>query len=381
MLSAANRRDIPSVSNTGDVNGDGFDDIMIGTYIGGGAGRAYIVFGGPSLPTSVDLGSMGAAGFVIEGIDSGDAFGWSTSSAGDVNGVGYDDIAIAAGGGDGPNNTQSDRGEGYIVFGRPSFPAVLSLQSLGSGGMTVYGVDVQDHAGRWSNGGDVNGDGFNDLVFAAESARGIGNSGEEANSEWYLIYGSASLPIAMDLSIPGTAGVTIYPIDDGDGGTDVALSDVNGDGLADVVIGIHGGDGQSNSTSNAGEVAIIYGRSTLPATIDMATQRPDVVIVGVDADDRTGRSVSAAGDVNGDGFADILIGADQADGLGNSRSDAGTSYLIFGGASIPGAVYLNNPGTAGIVIHGADIGDRSGATVSIAGDLNGDGFADRRSAG
>ncbi|MFN9288501.1 MAG: hypothetical protein ACK6EB_10540, partial [Planctomyces sp.] len=97
---------------------------------------------------------------------------------------------------------------------------------------------------------------------------------------------------------------------------------------------------------------------------------------GIDAGDTSGIPVSAAGDVTGDGFDDLLIGALGGDGAGNAKSDAGESYVIFGGSSLPATIDLTNLGSAGITIFGADAGDFSGLSVSGAGDVNGDGFED-----
>src|SRR5262245_23390715 len=113
--------------------------------------------------------------------------------------------------------------------------------------------------------------------------------------------------------------------------------------------------------------------------IDVAAGTGGFVIHGEEAGDRSGVSVSSAGDLNGDGFADLIIGAFLADGPSNGRPDAGDSYVVFGQASGFGApIDLADvaAGTGGFVIHGQDAGDHSGVSVSSAGDLNGDGFAD-----
>ncbi len=121
-------------------------------------------------------------------------------------------------------------------------------------------------------------------------------------------------------------------------------------------------------------------RYTMNNTIDLATLtvQQGTTIVGADAYDNSGRSVSNAGDVNGDGFDDLIIGASYGDASGNTKANAGESYVIFGKAdwSTTPTIDLANLGSAGITIFGANASDQSGRSVSSAGDVNGDGFDD-----
>lgn len=118
----------------------------------------------------------------------------------------------------------------------------------------------------------------------------------------------------------------------------------------------------------AGESYVLFGGASLPITIDLANLgTAGLAIFGADADDRSGFSVSSIGDVNGDGFNDLLIGAYNADALGNAKSKAGDSYVIFGGASMPTTIDLSTLGTAGITIFGIDTDDWSGRSVSGMG--------------
>ena len=375
-----------SVSGAGDVNGDGFDDLLIGAPGADGAsntqdfaGECYVVFGGASLPSTINLATLGVGGVTIYGVDAIDQIGRSVSSAGDVNGDGFDDLLIGAPGGDGASNAKSDAGESYLIFGGASLPSTIELANLGSAGITFFGADSGDLSGFLvSNAGDVNGDGFDDLLIGAPGGDGTGNAEPDAG-ECYLIFGGASLPTTIELANLGSVGITIYGGDVGDlaGRSVSSAGDVNGDGFDDLIIGAFVGDGADNAKTDAGESYVIFGRTSLPTTINLANLgSAGITFLGVDANDWSGHSVSSAGDINGDGFDDLLIGAHQGDGASNTKMDAGESYVIFGSTSLPATIDLANLSLAGITIFGVEAGDQSGSSVSNAGDVNGDGFDD-----
>ena len=375
-----------SVSNAGDVNGDGFDDLIIGArfaFASGindfSSGESYLIFGGAVQAATIDLATLGSDGVTFFGVDGSDRSGNSVSSAGDVNGDGFDDILIAAYLADSSGNVRSAAGESYLVFGAPNLPPTIHLATLGSAGVTLFGVDLNDVSGNSvSSAGDLNGDGFDDLLIGARSADALSNF-KTAAGDSYVIFGGASLPPTISLATLGSAGITIFGADAGDvSGWSVSNGgDVNGDGFDDLLIGARTGDAAGNAKSAAGETYIVYGGTQLPTGIDLATLgSAGVTIYGSDFQDYSGTSVSSAGDVNGDGFDDVLIGAFRADTLGNSKRDAGESYVVFGGPSLAQNIDLATLGTAGITIYGADLDERSGSSVSNAGDVNGDGFDD-----
>ncbi len=375
-----------SVSNAGDVNGDGFDDLIIGACFADesgnakpDAGESYVIFGAPSTPATIDLNALPAAGIRIFGAEKGDNSGFAVSGAGDVNGDGFADLIIGARLGDASGNAKSAAGESYVIFGAASMPATIDLNAVGTAGITIFGAEEFDlSVNSVSGAGDVNGDGFDDLIIGARLGDGPGNTRSGAG-ESYVIFGAASLPTTIDLNALGTAGITIFGADaDDESGFAVSnAGDVNGDGFDDLIIGAHLGDAAGNAKANAGESYVIFGAASMPATIDLnALGTAGIRIFGADNGDTSGVAVSSAGDVNGDGFDDLIVGAQFGDGLRNSKVNAGDAYVIFGAAFLPTTIDLNVLGTAGIRIFGADANDLSGSSVSSAGDVNGDGFDD-----
>ena len=388
-----------SVSSAGDVNGDGYDDLIIGANRAdpngdSNAGETYIVYGGASAPGTggeLDLSALnGTNGFILTGIDGFDFSGSSVSSAGDVNGDGYDDMIIGAYRAD-PNG-DSQAGETYLVYGGANAPGTGGVLDLGaldrSNGFILAGIDQDDFSGfSVSSAGDVNGDGYDDLIIGARSAD---PNGDSLAGETYIVYGGASAPgtgSRFNLSaLDGTNGFILNGIDadDRSGGSVSSAGDVNGDGYDDLIIGAFGAD--PNGDRYAGETYVVYGGASTPGTngvLDLSALDGSngFILTGIDRYDRSGRSVSSAGDVNGDGYDDLIIGAWGADP--NRDRYAGETYVVYGGASAPGtggrfnlSALDGTNGTNGFTLTGIDAGDVSGFSVSSAGDVNGDGYDD-----
>ena len=236
----------------------------------------------------------------------------------------------------------------------------LNLANLGSSGITITGAESGYAAGSSvSNAGDVNGDGYADMLIGApDNAYYYGAIGVGAA---YLIYGGSDLANIDLLDNLGNSGITIT------GGNEIGYSvsgagDVNGDGYADMLIG---------SPPSSYTIYLLYGGSNL-ADINLVDLGPDggITIIGSAVDLNIGYSVSSAGDVNGDGYADMLIGSPSY------SSSTGAAYLIYGGNDLASAINLAYLGSSGITITGVSGSSVSCYSVSGAGDVNGDGYAD-----
>ena len=175
--------------------------------------------------------------------------------------------------------------------------------------------------------GDVNDDGIDDILLVAQRAGGPDNARDTAG-EAYIIFGSSALSGTMDVAA-NEQDVIIFGMDAHDLLSFCGADDVDGDGIGDIVLGTSFGDGPGNARETAGEAYVISGSSALAATIDLAHGGQDIVLFGAEAGDRLGSSV-AVGDVDGDGTAELILAATQADGADNARRDAGEVYVVTG---------------------------------------------------
>ena len=369
-----------SVSSAGDINGDGIADIIIGAPFASpngrqNAGSSFVVFGKTGgFGANLNLANLnGSNGFRINGINTGDSLGTSISSAGDINGDGFDDLIISAPAVSSNNSYGRNAGAAYVVFGKASgFPTNLNLSNLnGSKGFTIQNNSGSSYrfSSSVSCAGDVNGDGYDDLVV-----------GGEDNSS-YVIFGSASgfTPTLDIASLNGRNGFAIVGLDAQSGINVSNTGDINGDGFDDLIIGAPVGTYNFYDIgTRTGKSYVVFGSASgFAPSIDVSTLNGTngFTLNAINAYDNLGISVSNAGDVNGDGFDDLIVGASFANSNGVFR--AGENYIVFGTGGFGANLNLAEiDGTNGFIVTGENRNAYLGSSVSSAGDLNGDGFDD-----
>ncbi len=356
---------------SGDVNGDGVDDIIVGSLGSGegngrpAAGEVHIIFGSSSLGGTIDTANGGEDVRII-GADVADDAGTALAVA-DMNGDGVADLLIGADDAAGPGNARPNAGEIYLILGRASLGGIVDL-AAGGPSATVYGAESGDDIGTALAVGDIDGDGRLDLVIGADDAAGPGNARPDGG-EVHVLSGTA-LSGTVDLA-SSVRRLTILGAEPTDNfGTRVAIGDVNNDGLVDVVASADIASGPENSRGEAGEAYVVFGRASLSGTVDIADGGQDVTILGADLIDRLGGAL-AVGDVTGDGVADIVISSDDGDGPTNERFNAGEVYVIAGSPGLSGTVDILTGGQ-GLTIFGADVGDDLGRSMTV-GNVLGDG--------
>jgi hypothetical protein len=201
-----------SVSSAGDVNNDGFDDLIVGALYAdpdgkGQAGSSYVIFGGTTPASTIDLANLGANGFRIDGAAAVDNSGISVSSAGDVNSDGFDDLIVGAfsAGPDGKTNA----GSSYVIFGSETPAATIDLANLGANGFRIDGAAAGDRsaAGPSRLQGMSTATASTIVIvgaFGAGPEREVLNAGSS-----YVIFGSETPAATVDLANLGANGFRI----------------------------------------------------------------------------------------------------------------------------------------------------------------------------
>lgn len=326
-----------SVASAGDVNGDGYSDVIVGAnlYDVGTAidnGSAFVFHGSASSIALVPTVMLGTS-------QEGAQFGYSVTGAGDLNGDGFNDIAVGA-----PHydNGSGEEGAVFIFYGSLSGVPPVATQKLDIGQVDAgYGSSV-------SAAGDVNGDGYGDLIVGAPYYDGSVTDNGAA-----VIYhgGPAGVSIIWNKLLEGTQTNQFF------GFSVAGAGDVNGDGIRDVIIGAPTYD--KLGATNCG-AAFVHTGSTLGVT-NFFTK-----LEGTQAEAQLGFSVASAGDVNGDGYNDVVAGAVKQS---NGEAGEGAAFVYYG----------DNDGIDNQkwdMFESNDAGAMMGFSVSSAGDVNADGFSD-----
>jgi hypothetical protein len=322
-----------SVAGAGDINGDGIDDLIIGSSLADGSGdrsgRAYVVFGsGDPFPGIIELSSLdGVSGFKIDGEAATDYAGVAVAGAGDINADGLDDLLVGAHFAD-PNGITS--GRSYVIFGSSDpFTSPFSLSALnGLNGFAINGEAAQHRSGESLAGaGDLNGDTIDDLIIGAARAEVAGTRVGRS----YVVFGSDQAFVSeLDLAdLNGTNGFIIDGEAEFDdfGASVASAGDVNSDGIDDLLIGADGADPNGNAS---GRGYVLFGTlepRPSPFSVASLDSSNGFVLNGEALGDNTGESVSGLGDFNGDGIADLALGARGADPNGSS---SGRAHIVFG---------------------------------------------------
>jgi len=368
------------VSDAGDINDDGVDDIAISAlkHDGGGdeAGAVYVIFGtDQGSSANVDLSTLdGSNGFMLMGESADDDFGSSISNVGDINGDGVNELAISAYDAETPGLVRN--GITYVLYGRASYPPVVSLSTFeGSrGGFTIHGRFAGDRASDVSAAGDFNSDGFADLIVGTLAFDpGTTNAGAA-----YVVFGtSRGFPAVFDLDdINGRNGVAFW----GEAGGDIAgykvsaAGDLGGDGSDDVMITAYN---ESTNGANSGAVYVVYGEmQAWPAVVQLydLDGSNGFKLMGEDDLNHLGLSISGMGDFNADGNDDILMGAH----INNADTTIYfQTYVLFGPLDTM-AASQSIDAVADLVIKTPTTSYHNDAffDTSFVGDLNGDGITD-----
>ncbi|MDH3786111.1 MAG: VCBS repeat-containing protein, partial [Acidobacteriota bacterium] len=289
-----------SVSGAGDVNGDGFADVIVGAYlvdgVGPQSGRALVYHGNPS-------GLSAMADWSADGDRAEGLFGYSVSGLGDINGDGYDDVAVGAAFHD---NGESDEGRVFVYHGSPTgLAAIPAWDAEGDQIDALFGAAV-------AGAGDVNGDGYADLLIGAV----LHDEMFEDEGRALVYHGSADgLSLVADWTADGAQAEALL------GRSVAGAGDINGDGYDDVVVGLpRYDDGQFDE----GQARLYLGSA---GGLDSSA-------VWTFSGDQTqallGNSVTGVGDINGDGFADVVIGAPLQE---NGEIDEGCAFAFYGSAA------------------------------------------------
>jgi len=342
-----------SVSTAGDVNGDGYSDVIVGAprYDHGQAEEGVVFFyaGGPDGPAT-------SPAWMGESDQEWAWFGYTVATAGDVNNDGYSDIIVGTPRYDGEQENEKDEGAAFVYYGSSTG------LTTGSADWTTTGDQENARFGTAaSTAGDVNGDGYADVIITAN-----GYDAEQTNE------GAAFVYYGGPTGLVTTTTWIAHPTDQAYanfGRSASTAGDVNGDGYSDVIIGAPWYDdpeiGEADDKIYDG-IAFVYHGSATGLSLD-----PDWTVPDSFENAELGIAVSTAGDVNGDGYSDVIVGAYKYTEILDVTPWREGAALAYHGS--PTGL---TTGSADWMVTGEQESAKFGLTVSTAGDVNGDGYAD-----
>lgn len=294
----------------------------------------------------------------------------------DINGDGMQDLIIGAPFPEGPVKSRDNLEKVFLIFGRKKFPRVIDLRKAD---LVLY-RPYSAHSARFGQAiatGDLNGDGLQDLILGAPHS--TGREGVFRSGEVYIVYGRKKMSGRKNIEKVADTIITGTEIS-GEAGFAVASGDLNGDGLEDIIIGAPGAN--RDNKVMAGRTFVIFGRKRIPRRLSLSISwdmrltgidGPNAYMAGfLDPPDRSG-SALATGDINNDGFEDLLIAAPFANGPDNNRPGAGEVYAVFGKKEMKRNIDLATE--ADLTLWGAIKGTFAGYSLS-SGDISGDGIDD-----
>ncbi len=361
-----------------DVNGDGFGDMIIGADH---VDTTYVLYGAADFDREkvIDLARIGERGFVIERDPSQyrQALGHTVAGVGDLDGDGLEEFAVGAS--EVSSNGLNQNGRIYVFKGRTGTSTLTAgdpddVLMVVDGGMDSERLSSE--RGGIANVGDMNGDGKDEIAFGSAFTQPWGANHVQAGRT-YVVSGQARGPVDLAKPLGNKGFVVNGPARARDrAGTAVAGGvDVNGDGLDDLIVGA---DGQSNAATGSrnGRAFVVFG-SPFGENVNLgqlAASGRGYVIEGAATDDRLGYSVAGIDDLDGDGRAEVVVGAYRRTGWAGAYQ--GAVYLLKGKTDGAPLDLASLDPAMGSMLVGGDAGDQFGRQVANIGDFDGNGTDD-----